>query len=850
MSAAHQDEQEIVVELLRLAGASGGLRELIRATAGLVKSWSGCDAVGIRLRDGEDYPYFETRGFPEEFVRGENSLCGRDENGEIKREADGSAALECMCGNVIRGRVDRSMPFISEAGSFWSNGTTRLLTTTTDEDRGAKTRNRCNGDGYESVAVIPLSAEGETFGLLQINDKRPDRFTERDIRLFERLASALALVPSRRGAADALEASLAELEAVHASVPVAMILMDADRRVWKCNRAAAEMTRRNGEMAGLTAGQALRCAHSVRPDGRRPSACDACAIHKALCETQATGAAIGQFEADFDMLDGERIRRKRLLVSTASLLVAGEAHVLLCLLDASEVKRAEEQLGLQALALEQIQDGVVMLDMDGRITFANDAICRLAGCSVERILHADAHLLGGRFAGETSHDEIIEATIRDGQWRGELTCSAADGTATIDCRTRLVRDAAGRPVGICGVGTNVSDRRRAGEEKFALQAQLMQAQKMAAVGRLAAGVAHDFNNQLVVILGYCDMLACTLDEGDPRRDLLDEIARAGERANATTSHLLSFSRRQLLRPEPTDLGQVLAEMRSPVATMVGEDIAFSVEAQPGCRPVLVDRAGLQQSLMNLVVNARDAMPGGGRLMVAARDFDVDSQGAGDFPDAPVGRYVLVEVRDSGAGMDAETLAMAFDPFFTTKQVGKGTGLGLPMVLGFVQQSRGFVRMESEPGRGTTARILLPATPQAAGDRAEPAAAPAGEAEGRETIAVVEDEESVRRLIVRILTGAGYAVLEAATPSEALALVAAHTGEIDLLVSDVVMPEMNGVDLARELVRLGGPARALFVTGYADEEARNDLTDVLAKPFEAAELLRRVRAALGAGPARD
>jgi two-component system, cell cycle sensor histidine kinase and response regulator CckA len=376
--------------------------------------------------------------------------------------------------------------------------------------------------------------------------------------------------------------------------------------------------------------------------------------------------------------------------------------------------------------------------------------------------------------------------------------------------------------------------------RMELEEQFRHAQKMEAVGRLAGGVAHDFNNQLTVIHGYCAMLLGQRDPDDPLWGPLTEIRRAVERARSTTSHLLSFSRKQVLRPEVTDLGELLAGMHGPVSRIIGEDVRLSVVVPPGVRLVHVDKTAMHQSLMNLVVNARDAMPHGGELALRLSNLDVDPAEAGSLGPLHSGPHVLLEVQDTGDGMDRQTLERVFDPFFTTKGVGKGTGLGLAMVLGFVQQSKGGIEVRSKPGQGTIVRIALPAvsqSPRSAGRSVhKKRAAP----KGSETILLVEDEDGVRSMIVRCLEEAGYRVLPAATPTEALGLARGHKGPIHLIVTDIVMQEMSGTELARQVKKMRRAIRTLFITGYMNEGAHGRAHNVLHKPFGPAELTARVR----------
>jgi two-component system, cell cycle sensor histidine kinase and response regulator CckA len=391
-------------------------------------------------------------------------------------------------------------------------------------------------------------------------------------------------------------------------------------------------------------------------------------------------------------------------------------------------------------------------------------------------------------------------------------------------------------------------------EKVKLEEQLRQAQKMEAVGRLAGGVAHDFNNLLTAISGYAQLLRGELEPGDARVEEVDEILLAGERAAALTRQLLAFSRRQVLQPRALNLNESIEELRGMLGRLIGEDVVLATVLDPNLDLVRADPGQLTQVLMNLAVNARDAMPHGGTLTLATRNVTLDQNFAAAHEGVRAGPHVMLSVSDTGAGMDAETQAHLFEPFFTTKVVGRGTGLGLATVYGIVRQSEGSIELRSAPGRGSTFEICLPQAtvgePTAAG-----LARVVGPDKGHETILVVEDEASVRRLAVSVLQRQGYAVLEADGPGQATAISAEHGGPIDLLLTDVIMPGGNGADLAARLTELRPGMKVLMMTGYAQPYVadRGDLKEgivLLEKPFSPNLLLARVRMTIDGAPAAD
>jgi signal transduction histidine kinase len=389
-------------------------------------------------------------------------------------------------------------------------------------------------------------------------------------------------------------------------------------------------------------------------------------------------------------------------------------------------------------------------------------------------------------------------------------------------------------------------RRQAEEEKAALEEQLRQAMKMEAVGRLAGGVAHDFNNILTGILGYADLLLRSLPPEDPSRAEIREIASAGERAADLTRQLLAFSRKQLIAPKVLDLNEVLANSQRMLTRIIGEDVRLLFVPGENLGRVRADPGQIEQVLINLAVNARDAMPDGGTLTVETADAVIDAAYARTQVGVTPGVYVRLAVSDSGHGMTPEVKAHLFEPFFTTKEKGKGTGLGLSTVYGIVRQNGGFVHVYSEPGRGSTFRIYFPRVEDAAD--ALPLTAPPTAPRGTETILLVEDEEMVRRLVARVLGELGYRILTAADGGEAQSVSGAEPGRIDLLLTDVIMPGMNGKELFAHLAVARPGLRTLFMSGYTENAiAHHGVLDpgtrFLPKPFTIEHLAAKVREAL-------
>jgi PAS domain S-box-containing protein len=483
----------------------------------------------------------------------------------------------------------------------------------------------------------------------------------------------------------------------------------------------------------------------------------------------------------------------------------------------------------------------VMLDREARITYCNDSLLAVTGWKREEILGRswfDVFVPPERGDLRALFAAILADTPEAMHHENEIL--ARDGSRRLVRWSNLVlRTPSGEATGTASVGEDITERQRS-------EAQLRQSQKMEAVGRLAGGVAHDFNNSLGVILGYTELL---MRQASPaQQGKLAQILKATQHASGLTRQLLAFSRQQIVDPKVLDLNAVVADLEEMLARLIGEDIALEMAPGPDLGQVRADAGQLGQVLINLCVNARDAMPDGGLLRIETANAELDGTGGADHEPVTAGRYVMLAVTDGGCGIEKDTLAQIFEPFFTTKAEGRGTGLGLAMVYGAVRQAGGYVWVYSEPGRGTTFKIYLPRIDGAV-DAAAPE--PAMPARGFETILLVEDESALRAIAGEILEGHGYRVMAAANGEEALAVALGYPEAIHLLVTDVVMPGMNGRVLTESLVAARPGLKVLYMSGYTqDVIAHRGVLEpgtlLIQKPFTAVALLSQVRAALG-GP---
>ena len=527
------------------------------------------------------------------------------------------------------------------------------------------------------------------------------------------------------------------------------------------------------------------------------------------------------------------------------------------MVDITKRKRAEESRRQTEekyrSIVENAVEGIFQSTPDGRFLTANPAMARICGFeSPEEMLTGVADIASQLFVEPARRAELIRELEAHDVVRGfEMQHRRRDGsTAWVSETAWVTRDASGAITHFTGMVTDVTEHKQTVEVRGRLEAQLRQAQKMEAVGRLAGGIAHDFNNILTAILGVADLLLLDLAPDDRHRTDVMEILDAGKRAAALTSQLLAFSRQQVLTLERLDLNALVTDGERLLRRVIGENIQITTALDPALGTIEADPGQLEQVLLNLAVNARDAMPNGGTLTIGTTNVELDAtHGEAAFEVTP-GPYVMLAVTDTGVGMDRDTQAHMFEPFFTTKETGKGTGLGLATVYGIVKQNRGYIWVHSQAGQGTTFKIYLPriqavATPQGA----DPDRAVGG---GTEVILLVEDEDSVRRVAQRALERNGYTVVVASNGKEALAILRHGEAAIDLVVTDLVMPEMGGNRLYEILRDEGRTVKCLFMSGFSegDRQERHRFDGelpFLQKPWTVESLLRKVREVLATVP---
>lgn len=498
--------------------------------------------------------------------------------------------------------------------------------------------------------------------------------------------------------------------------------------------------------------------------------------------------------------------------------------------------------------LDSMNEMYIEHDLKGNITFVNDATCRLTGFDREDLIGMNYRSF---FTPQNvSHiKEVYSRVYETGQseFMTHYESITKDGSLrNYQADITLIRDSSGKPTGFRSLSRDVTDYKKAEQEKTMIEEQLYQAQKMESVGRLAGGIAHDFNNMLTVILGYTELIKMRLSQDDPFFADISDIENAAVRSRDITRQLLAFSRKEIIAPEPLDLNDLIEVSQKSLLSLIGEDIDLKFYPGDNLWTIKVDPSQIQQILMNFSINARDAMPDGGKLTIETENIQINEAYCKIHPGFQPGDYVLLGVSDDGVGMDRETMSHLFEPFFTTKEKGRGTGLGMATVYGIVKQNNGFINVYSEPGSGTTFKIYIPRSREESItynkiEELRPA-------QDTGIILLVEDNEMVRGTTKEMLEAIGYSVIATGSPEEALLFLKLPDSSIDLVMTDVVMPQMNGRELAEQIIGLRPGTRVLFMSGYTSNVivhrgVLDEGVHFIHKPFSMNDLARKVRKAL-------
>jgi two-component system, cell cycle sensor histidine kinase and response regulator CckA len=683
--------------------------------------------------------------------------------------------------------------------------------------------------GYHASAAFPIASEGQTVGAFNLYASEAGAFGVEELQLLDELALNLSFAMQL----SRLEDARLRLAKAIDEAPVSVVVTDAEGRIEYVNPAFAQIT-------GYTSAETVGASYSLLTgpiDGSAPHA-------ELVAAVQANrnwhGELVNQRK------DGS-VYTQQITVSPAHDATGRVTHFVAIGQDVTERKHAEEAALKERAFSEAIVDSLPgvfgLLEDTGRLRRWNRAVETVTGRSPEDLAVMPALDL---VADEDRARAVaaLERVFTVGAADVEVNLASIDGRHTpyYLVAVRIVLDG----LACCIVtGIDVTVRKR-------LEAELQQSQKIEAIGRLAGGVAHDFNNILGIIMGHGELAQLQLRPGHPLRERMDQIMSAAARAAALTHQLLAFSRKQVLQPKVLDLNDVVADTNKMLGRLIGEDVALVVRPAADLGSVMADPGQISQILLNLASNARDAMPTGGTLTIETANADFDEHEAALRPPTKVGRYVLLAVSDTGVGMSEETQRRVFEPFFTTKPEGQGTGLGLATVYGIVKQSGGYIWVYSEAGRGATFKVYLPRvdqTAEASTESVQRSSIP----RGRETLLLVEDSEALRQVTCETLEQYGYTVLPASEGEQALVIAREQKGAIDLLLTDVVMPKLGGADLARQLLALRPGIRVLYMSGYTDGTISHHGvlgagTMLLTKPFTLDQLARAVREALDRPPA--
>jgi len=802
-----EEALRVSLRFLELVHNVTEIDSLLPAFMSEIKNYTGCEAVGIRGLDAAGaIPYQAYDGFNRQCFPSASPLSIRTDH--------------CMCTNVIKGDCNPELPFYTAGGSFWMNHATRFLATASEQDQW-RIRDVCNLEGYESVAMIPIRWGDQILGLIHIADRRENMVPLELVEMLEKAAMQLGTAFERVKAEQALRESEANYRLLVNQIPAVVFKGYRDWSVDFFDRKIEHLT---GYSKSEFDSRQITWLDLILPADRG----------------MARGLFKRALKTDKSYVREYRIRKKdgeiawiqargQIFTDAAGQVdyVSGVFFDITARKEAETIIHQERQRFFSLL--DMLPALVCLVAPDFSVPFANRQFREISGDPQGSTCH---ELSYGR---QTPCDDCNIGKILETQTPVEWERTTTQGR-TYHVYNYPFADIDGSPM-VLKLGIDITERKT-------LEAQLLQAQKMEAVGRLAGGVAHDFNNLLMAIMGYSELIRTNLVKDDPLYKYSEDILKATERAASLTQQLLAFSRQQVMQPQVLNLNRVVGELEKMLRRLIGEHIEIEIVSGPDLGMVKADPGQIGQIIMNLAVNARDAMPTGGRLILATENIEFTATHNCRFENIPPGRYVRLTVTDTGSGMDAETLAHIFEPFFTTKEVGKGTGLGLPMVYGIVKQNGGCVDVESQPGQGASFKIFLPRLETAVetpGARVSLAA----KLEGSETILVAEDEDALRTLLVRFFRLYGYNVLEARHGGEALLICERHPGPIHLMITDVVMPQMSGKELAERLALLHPEMAVFFMSGYT----ANDLTGYgapesnshfIAKPFRPMDLVKKVR----------
>jgi len=805
--------REMGRDILHTLNEPGGLAEAIERVLGILKTRAGFYAVGIRLQDGDDFPYLAHQGFPPNFCLTENSLIGRTADGGMCRDENGCIRLVCTCGLVISGQGDPGSPLFTRGGSFWTNDSFRLLETPASGDCRFQPRNLCMRHNFASMALVPICNKERIVGLIQCIDRRRGRFTLASIEALEDIASHIGTALMRKQAEERLRAERKQLLDIIEFLPDATLVLDTEGRVIIWNKAMESMT---GIPAAVIVGKG-GYAHAVPFYGEaRPQLIDL-----TLANNEEIAARYSQIIREGDTLASEVFCRALYdneggwVYAKASLLRDHDGNVIGAIESVRDItyrKQMEEKLKehvswFRAL-FDATSDSVMLIKPDGEILDLNNI------AALRRNIRKDAMRGQNIFHFLPSNAADMRARAFERLLHERRLVQYEDSWDDRFYRVRLfpVVNEEGNVIQVASFSRDITESVRAKEERKQLQSQLIQAQKMEALGTLAGGIAHDFNNILGAIVGFTQMAQVGLPPNSTTAQYLGKVFDAGERAAGLVRQILTFCRQTSTERVILYPSNIVREAVKLLRPSLPSTITINQQIENSTQPIFADPTQFHQILMNLCTNAYQAMEKtGGTLEITLRDctfVPADLQVPGE---GSVDNFVELTVSDTGQGIDPDIRNRIFDPYFTTKEVGKGTGLGLSIVHGIVTGYGGFMTCESQLDRGTVFTVYFPAVDE----KTLPALKTLEKAPlGREHVLLVDDDDNLAEVGRLILQHLGYKVTVRTNSLEALETFRKHPDRFDAVITDQTMPGMTGSVLAEHLLRIRPDLPILLCTGYS------------------------------------
>ena len=786
-------ERDAAVEFMRLANESSASEDLIRMTVNFLKQQSGCQAVGIRLQAGEDFPYLDSSGFPEEFIKLESILCETDSEGKTKRDDSGRPILECLCGNVIRGNVDASKPFFTARGSFWTNSTTELIAAASEQELKTRPRNRCNAFGYESVALIPLRSGEKRLGLIQLNDPRKGVFSRGSIALWERLGDYFVSALIKSEAEESLKRMVSRFELLTNTAGELLQSPDAQKVVESlclkvmehldCHAFFHFLVDERREILHLNA-----YAGIPEEEARKIEWLE-CGAAVCGCAAQEGRRIVAEHIFSTPDIRTETIKSYGIKAYAVHPLLAENGKVIGTLSFGTRTREtfSESDLSLMRAVADQVAVAMIRLKAEEEVR---------------------------------RHRDHLEETVKK-------------RTHELEARNLQLE-------------TEMAERKRAEEEKKAIEAQLVQAQKMEALGRFSGGIAHDLNNILYPVLLNTQMLLADSTPGSSMHQTLEQTLTAIYRQRDLIRQILSFSRRNEQQFKPVRVKPIVKETIGLLRSLIPSTVEIKENIDGSPDTVLGDPTQIQQIVMNLCRNAADAMESlTGTIEVSIGSARLEPDKA--HPDRKAGEYLELSVKDTGCGMTPEVMSRIFEPFFTTKEVGKGTGMGLAVIHGIIKSHGGTVTVESQAGKGSRFVVHLPLVDGDPGTD-EQGAGSIDRVKGTGRVLLVDDEEIVLKSVSKVLKVLGYDVATAKSGSEAVEVFSGTPEGIDLVISDMTMPGMTGLELAEKLLGIRSDIPVILCTGLSDsvnsQHARDTgIRELLEKPADIDDLAGAINRAL-------